>query len=50
MFPAPVTLSYTTTNDFWLDFDAEDMTEAACIDEYAQYCTSLIVNTDDVIG
>jgi hypothetical protein len=48
MSSAPVTLSHTTTHDFWLDLDAEDMAEAARVDEYAQYCTSPIVNTDDI--
>jgi hypothetical protein len=26
------------------------MAEAARVDEYAKYCASLIVNTDDAIG
>jgi hypothetical protein len=46
----PVTLTHTTTNDFWLDLDAEDMAEAARVDEYAQYRASPIINTDDAIG
>jgi hypothetical protein len=46
----PVAPAHTTTNDFWLDLDAEDMAEAARVDEYAQYCASPIVNTDDAIG
>jgi hypothetical protein len=50
MSSTPVTISHTTTNDFWLDLDAEDMAEAARVDEYAQYCTSPIVNIDDAIG
>jgi hypothetical protein len=45
-----MTLTHTTTNDFWLDLDAEDMAEAARVDEYAQYCASPIVSTDDAIG
>jgi hypothetical protein len=36
MSSAPVTLSHTTTDNFWLDPDAEDMAEAARADEYAQ--------------
>jgi hypothetical protein len=46
----PVAPAHTTTNDFWLDLDAKDMAEAARIDEYAQYCASPTVNTDDAIS
>jgi hypothetical protein len=46
----PVTPTQTTTNSFWLDRDAEDMAEAARVDEYAQYYASLIVNSDGAIG
>jgi hypothetical protein len=50
MSSVPVTPIHTTINAFWLDLDAEDMAEAARVDEYAQYCASPIVNTDDAIG
>jgi hypothetical protein len=46
----PVTPTQTTTNNFWLDLDAEDMAEAARVDKYAQYYASPIVNSDGAIG
>jgi hypothetical protein len=39
----PADPTRATTNYFWLDLDAE----AALVAEYAQYCASRIVNTDD---
>lgn len=45
-----VTLTHTTTKDFQLDLNAEDIAKATCVDKYAQYCALPIVNTDDAIG
>jgi len=39
-----------TTNDFWLDLDADDIAEAAHIDEYTRYCSAPPVFTDDAIA
>lgn len=39
-----------TTNDFWLDLDAEDMAEIELQDELDQYLALPRVNTDDAIA
>ena len=38
-----------TTNDFFLDLDADDLATAALIDEYTSYCAAPIIPTNNAI-
>ena len=40
----------SSTNEFWLELDAEELAEQALIDKYTQYYQAPIVFTDNAIS